>query len=379
MLDGLVSMGTTYNSSFCYNVSRGKLVTIECDYPMFYYLESLLYRSFFGVFFDLVEVLLLSALWFCNIWIQRDFMEAYMSSVALPLTVSTIMKIATLVWNFLFPREIEKAWLIDMIYATSMTTSQLTLIQGLPFLLYMATKMGTTRKQNYNCCTWVPFLLVLMLSLPLSAIFNMCSKPTFAAPSLIMILALIIIAMAFMFALIGMGCLAFTCCSGTKMAMDMLDPVVFDARSRLGWVMLFSLAAPITFYPCLYCYVSLAFFLDLSNDYDLLTNEMATRTWNFFFGPSVLIFTFVILPSYRDTILCGCKYRQFTKKVQMSQLNPAMTQISAMTTTPVIPIVSQQPNEKQLKSEPIFQITGGKPSSGKKGWISNTNFLIFYY
>lgn len=53
-----------------------------------------------------------------------------------------------------------------------------------------------------------------------------------------------------MFAFIGMGCMTFACCAGKKIAMDMLDPVIYDARSRLGWAMLFSIFAPISVYPC---------------------------------------------------------------------------------------------------------------------------------
>ncbi|CAI2352483.1 unnamed protein product [Caenorhabditis sp. 36 PRJEB53466] len=368
MLDGILNPGTSYNASFCYNVSRGRLVTIECDYPLFYYLESVLYRSVFGCFFHLVEVLLLGALWFCNIWIQRDFTEAFMSSVAVPLTISTVMKIATFVWDMLFPKDIEKSWLIDMAYATSVTTAQMTLVQGLPFLLFMAMKMGTCRRQSYGLCTWIPYVLILVLSFPLSAIFNMFYKPTYAAPSLVAILALIIIALVFMFVFIGMSCMTFACCSKKKLAMDMLDPVIYDARSRLGWSMLYSICAPLSVYPCFYCFVSLAFFLDMTNDYAILQNEMATRVWNFFFGPTVLIFTFIILPSYRDTIMCGCKYRRFQRKIQMSMLAAptaqGVTQQIRIAEPEKLPVISMQPQKEKVVLEPIFVTTSS--ADGKK-------------
>ncbi|CAP26063.1 Protein CBG05621 [Caenorhabditis briggsae] len=361
MLDGLLNPGTSYNASFCYNVSRGRLVTIECEYPIFYYVESALYRTFFGCFFHLIEVLLLGALWFCNIWIQRDFTEAYMSSVAVPLSISTVMKIATYVWELMFPRDIEKAWLIDMAYATSVTTAQMTLVMGLPFLLFMAMRMGTSRKQNYGICTWIPFLLILIVSFPLSGVFNMFYKPTYAAPSLVAILALIIISLCFMFAFIGMGCMTFACCAKQKIAMDMLDPVIYDARSRLGWAMLYSILAPISIYPCFYCFVSLAFFLDMSNDYAILSNEMATRVWNFFFGPTVLIFTFVILPSYRDTIMCGCKYRRFQRRVQMGALAAptaqGVTQQIRISEPEKLPVEFIKEPEQKVPLEPMFVTT----------------------
>ncbi|KAF1755434.1 hypothetical protein GCK72_022003 [Caenorhabditis remanei] len=367
MLEGILNPGTSYNTSFCYNVSRGRLVTIECEYPIFYYVESALYRTFLGCFFHLIEVLLLGALWFCNIWIQRDFTEAYMSSVAVPLSISTVMKIATYVWDCLFPRDIEKSWLIDMAYATSVTTAQMTLIMGLPFLLFMAMRMGTSRKQNYGCCTWIPFLLILIISFPLSAVFNMFYKPTYAAPSLVAILALLIISLIFMFMFIGMGCMTFACCAKQKIAMDMLDPVIYDARSRLGWAMLYSIFAPISIYPCFYCFVSLAFFLDMSNDYAILNNEMATRVWNFFFGPTVLIFTFVILPSYRDTIMCGCKYRRFQRKVQMGTLAAptahGVTQQIRISETEKIPVEFIKEPEQKIPLEPLFTTTGGSADS----------------
>ncbi|CAB04545.1 Sodium-and chloride-dependent glycine transporter 2 [Caenorhabditis elegans] len=359
MLDGLLNPSSNYNASFCYNVSRGTFVTVECEYPFAYYVENALYRTVFGCFFHLIEVLLLGALWFCNIWIQRDFTEAYMSSVAVPLSISTVMKIATYVWNLLYPRgDIEKSWLIDMAYATSVTTAQMTLIMGLPVLLFMAMRMGTSRKQNYGWCTWIPFLLILILSFPISAVFNMLNKADYAAPSLVAILALIIISLGFMFAFIGMGCMTFACCAGKKIAMDMLDPVIYDARSRLGWAMLFSIFAPISVYPCFYCFVSLAFFLNLSDSNELLSNEMATRVWSFFFGPTVLIFTFLILPSYRDTIMCGCKYRRFQQKIQMSQLAaPAAQGVTPqirISEPEKLPVEFIKEPEQKVPLEPLF-------------------------
>ncbi|CAB3396746.1 unnamed protein product [Caenorhabditis bovis] len=360
MLDSLIASSTAYNGTLCYNVSRGHAITITCDYPIMYYIENILYRSFFGCFYDLVEILLLSALWFCNLWIERDFTEAFLSCVALPLTASTALKIATFAWDLLFPRDFEKAWLIDMLYSSAVTSSFMTLICGLPIFLYMAIRVGTTRKQNYDVCTWIPYFLIVLLSFPLSAIFNIFYRTPSMQPILVAIIAAVIVSFLAMFVFIAMGCIAFACCSQINKRIDMLDPVVYDARSRLGWSMLYALVVPIPCVGSLYCFVSLAYFLDTTNYYEMLSNEMSIRTWFFFFGPLVLLITFLILPTYRDTILCGCRNRQFKTRMLMNQLPPAPSpntpfHVTKTEVTPVIPL--KEVVEKDKKSDSIFTIS----------------------
>ncbi|CAD6189546.1 unnamed protein product [Caenorhabditis auriculariae] len=340
------------NASFCYNVTRGKVITIECDYPWTYTMEDLLYRSPLGAFFELVECLLLGAMWFCNIFIRRDFAEAFLSSVAVPLSLSTVLKLACFAWNILFPRDELRGWIINILYSVTVTSAQLTLMQGLPAYLYMSMKMATSRKQDYGITTWLPYAFFMLLSFPLSGVVYLMAEPIYSKVALIAIIAIYLVSAVVILIMLGLCLAAFICFSGSNREMDMLDPVVYDGRSRLGWAVLYALLIPISAAGSIFCLVSLAYFINDTSDYEVLSNEMATRVWSFFFGPIFLLLTFLILPSYRDVLLCGCKFRKFTKKVTIAELaaphNPQVFSTSN-SASPIQPIhiINDTPQKKR--------------------------------
>ncbi|KAF1751837.1 hypothetical protein GCK72_018391 [Caenorhabditis remanei] len=223
---------------YCNSTTVKKKTTVKCAFPDELYTKKAFYGGPFGAGIGAVEVAIILVFMLLCFKMKYDVTKVFLTVVYIPLGLSSVFKVALAVystflgaygwWYMVF------LMFFNWLYTTAVVCTSIGSVVFLAALMVIARK-----RQNFNPReSWVSYTAVLFFSALISGSYHFISYQWNQLPAASLFFVYIICTIGIIAELLVCLCVGFLCTkppTGTNVSVVTGDPVVDDARTRLGF------------------------------------------------------------------------------------------------------------------------------------------------